>query len=94
MILDPYTRKKINIMVKCYERIRGLREDNDLTQKQVAEKLYLQTTVYQRYERGEREIPLCIAIKLAELYNVSLDYLAGLIETPKKLYEKKQIGEM
>ncbi|MBQ5602039.1 MAG: helix-turn-helix transcriptional regulator [Clostridia bacterium] len=45
------------------------------TQKQIAEILNMQPTVYQRYERGERELPLWAAIKLADYYNVTLDYL-------------------
>ena len=58
-----------------YRRVRDLREDNDKTQKQIAELLNMQLTVYQRYERGERELPLWAAIKLANFYGVSLDYL-------------------
>ena len=60
-----------------YKRIRDLREDNDKTQKDIAILLNMQLTVYQRYERGEREIPLWAAIKLAEFYKVTLDYLVG-----------------
>ncbi len=60
-----------------YRRIRDLREDHDKTQKEIAAYLNMQVTVYQRYERGEREIPLWAAIKLADLYHVSLDYLVG-----------------
>lgn len=58
-----------------YRRVRDLREDNDKTQKQIAEFLNMQLTVYQRYERGERELPLWAAIKLANYYKVTLDYL-------------------
>ena len=58
-----------------YRRIRDLREDNDKTQKEIANLLNMQTTVYQRYERGERELPLWAAIKLADYYRVTLDYL-------------------
>lgn len=61
-----------------YSRIRELREDNDLTQQEVADKLFIQREVYRRYETGTREIPLNIAILIAKLYNVSLDYIAGL----------------
>ena len=61
-----------------YKRIRDLREDADLTQKQIAEKLHMHKTTYTRYESGEREIPLNVAILLAKHYGVSLDYLAGL----------------
>ncbi len=64
-----------------YRRVRDLREDNDKTQKEIASLLNMQLTVYQRYERGERELPLWAAIKLAEYYNVSLDYL---VEREKK----------
>jgi len=60
-----------------YRKIRDLREDHDKTQKEIAQFLNMQTTVYQRYERGEREVPFWVAIKLANYYNVSLDYLAG-----------------
>ena len=60
-----------------YQRIRDLREDKDKTQKEIATYLNMQLTVYQRYERGEREIPLWAAIRLANYYNVSLDYLVG-----------------
>ena len=58
-----------------YRHVRDLREDKDKTQKDIAEYLHMQLTVYQRYERGERELPLWAAIKLANYYGVSLDYL-------------------
>ncbi len=60
-----------------YKRVRDLREDHDKTQKEIAALLNMQPTVYQRYERGERELPLWAAIKLADYYAVSLDYLVG-----------------
>ena len=56
-------------------RIRDLREDHDLTQQTVAEVLMCDQSLYSKYERGERPLPLDLAIKLADLYNVSLDYL-------------------
>lgn len=59
-------------------RIRDLREDNDLTQQKVAEQLRCDRSLYAKYERGERDVPLHIMIKLALLYDTSLDYLAGL----------------
>lgn len=58
-------------------RIRDLREDADLTQKQVAEVLFCDQSLYSKYERGERDLPLKLAIQLADFYHVSLDYLAG-----------------
>ena len=63
--------------MSLYARVRDLREDNDKTQKDIANLLNMQLTVYQRYERGERELPLWAAIKLSDYYNVTLDYLVG-----------------
>lgn len=68
-----------------YQRLRDLREDADQSQSQIAEVLGMKYQQYARYETGEREIPLHHLITLALHYNVSLDYLAGLIETPRKL---------
>jgi transcriptional regulator with XRE-family HTH domain len=69
-------------------RIRDLREDNDLTQKTVAEYLMCDQSLYSKYERMERPLPLDAAVKLAEFYHVSLDYLTGLTNVkapfPKK----------
>ena len=61
-----------------YKRIRDLREDNDLTQKQVATKLKCSQQVYSNYELGQRDIPTDILIALAKLYNVTTDYILGL----------------
>ncbi|MBQ8807886.1 MAG: helix-turn-helix transcriptional regulator [Clostridia bacterium] len=63
--------------MSVYKRVRDLREDKDKTQKDIANMLHMQLTVYQRYERGERELPLWAAIQLSDFYNVSLDYLVG-----------------
>ena len=64
-----------------YYRIKDLREDNDKRQREIAEALGLYTTTYARYERGEQELPLFIAVALAKFYGVSLDYLAGLSDS-------------
>ncbi len=69
-----------------YTRIKDLREDRDISQKDLAEALGLYTTTYARYERGEQEVPFYIAIAIAKYHNVSLDYLAGIVDTPRKLY--------
>ena len=58
-------------------RIRDLREDNDLTQKKVAEYLLCDQSLYSKYERGERAVPLQIIVELADLYQVSINYLVG-----------------
>lgn len=65
-------------------RIRDLREDRDLTQKQIAEYLMCDQSLYSKYERGEREVPLNIIIKLADFYNVNIDYLVGRSSISKR----------
>ena len=66
-----------------YQRIKELRTDADLSQKKIAEIFHMTKTTYARYETGEREIPLNIAILLAKYYGISLDYLSGLTGTRK-----------
>lgn len=68
-----------------YPRLRDLREDKDLTQNQLVEILQMHKTTYTNYEQGKREIPFSLAIRLAQFYNVSLDYIAGLISDPLPL---------
>ena len=63
------------------EKLRGLREDNDLTQTQVAEILGTSQTMYARYERGANEMPLRHLITLCRFYNVSADYLLNTAPT-------------
>ena len=65
-----------------YKRIRDLREDRDMTQRQVAEMLGMSQTGYSKYETGENDIPTTILIKLADYYKTSVDYLLG--RTDKK----------
>lgn len=69
-------------------RIRDLREDNDLSQKSIADYLMCDQSLYSKYERGEREIPLKSVVKLAVFYKTSVDYIVGLtdVSTP---YEKE-----
>lgn len=71
-----------------YRRIRDLREDADLSQRQIAEILHMHKTTYTRYETGEREIPFNIAILIANYYKVSLDYIAGLTDVKEVAYAK------
>lgn len=68
-------------------KIRDLREDRDLTQKQVAEYLLCDQSLYSKYEREERPLPLEYADKLADFYGVSVDYLLGRTSV-KKPYSK------
>ena len=64
----------------CYKRIRELREDGDMTQKQVAEYLGMKQPQYNRYERGFRDIPTDVLIALADLYKTSTDYILGRVD--------------
>lgn len=66
-----------------YQRLRDLREDQDIAQRTVAAILGITTQQYSLYERGDREIPFHHAITLAKFYNVSLDYIAGLTNNKK-----------
>ena len=68
-----------------YQRIRDLREDKDLNQKQIAEILGIKQSDYSKYELGKHMMGIDKYITLAEYYNVSLDYICGLIDTPRKL---------
>jgi transcriptional regulator with XRE-family HTH domain len=69
-----------------YNRLRDMREDNDKNQSQIAELLGMKQQQYARYESGVTEIPLHHLITLAKYYNVSLDYLTGLISAPRDLF--------
>ena len=60
-----------------FQRIQDLRIDNDLTIKELSSILGIHRDVYSRYERGVRDFPIDILIKLAEYYNCSIDYLVG-----------------
>ena len=66
-----------------YRRIRELREDHDLTQRQLAEMLHMPQPQYFRYEQGYRDIPTDILIALANIYQTSTDYILGLTDNPK-----------
>ena len=72
--------------MQFYQRLRDLREDHDKTQAEIAEILQTSQSYYAQYETGKRAFPFDRAIILAEYYNVSLDYLAGLIDRPRKLH--------
>ena len=61
-----------------YPRLRDLREDHDLTQQQVADYLGMKQPQYSRYERGLRDIPTDVLIRLAELYKTTTDYILGV----------------
>lgn len=68
-----------------YRRLRDLREDKDLSQTELVKILGMHKTTYTNYEQGKREIPFELVIKLAKFYNVSIDYIAELVDSPSGL---------
>ena len=73
-----------------YKRIRNLREDKDLTQKQVGQLLNMSQTGYNQYEIGKNDIPTKILIELAKFYNTSVDYILELTDEIKP-YKRKEV---
>lgn len=71
-----------------YQRLKDLREDEDLTQADIADFLNTSREQYSRWERGATEIPMHTAIALARRYKVSMDYLAGLTNNKKGTWVK------
>lgn len=65
-----------------YKRIRDLREDKDLNQTEIAKMLGMSQTGYSKYETGENDIPTAVLIKLANFYNVSVDYILDRTPNP------------
>ena len=72
-------------MSMYYRRLRDLREDHDMTQDDLVAILGMHKTTYTNYEQGKREIPFALVIRLARLYNVSIDYIAELADSPAPL---------
>ena len=71
-------------------RIKDLREDRDLTQKQLAEYLNIKQNTYSQYENGLRQLPLDALVKLAKYYNTSADYILELTNEPKPYPQNKK----
>ena len=78
-------------MSRFLMKLRGLREDNDLTQGQVAAVLGTSQTMYARYERGANEMPLRHLVVLCQFYNVSADYLLGTQPDARKPQKKAAV---
>ena len=70
-------------------RLRDLREDHDMTQTMLAEKLHIRQNTYSQYENGQRQLPIEILIQLAIVYQTSTDYILGLTDNTKP-YPRKQ----
>ena len=73
-----------------YKRIRELREDKDLTQRQLAEVLHMSQPQYFRYEQGYRDIPSDILIALADYYHTSTDFILGRTDNPNPLVRRNR----
>ena len=71
--------------MNVYKRLRDLREEADKSQEEIAKIIGTSQSYYAQYENGKRSIPFERVVLLAEYYNVSLDYIAGLTDTPKPL---------
>ena len=63
-------------------RLRDLREDNDLTQKEIANYLHIRQNTYSQYENGQRQLPIEVLVALARYYNTSTDYILELTNNP------------
>ena len=81
--------KKGEVEMLKLNKIRNLREDNELTQKELSEKLYVSKKTYERYENGERIPPIDFMIRLADFYKVTLDYLCDR-EAPETPQEQRK----
>ncbi|HIW57404.1 MAG TPA: helix-turn-helix domain-containing protein [Firmicutes bacterium] len=79
-------------MENYMKRLRDLREDNDLTQSQVAEYLGTSQTMYARYERGANELPIRHLISLCKLYSVSADEILGLSDPRESKNKRRHSG--
>ena len=65
-------------------KLKDLREDRDIKQKDIAEFLHIKQNTYSQYENGQRQLPIDILIRLAEYYDVSTDYILGLSKEKKR----------
>ena len=74
--------------MKYSQRMRDLREDQDLSQQEIADKLEIDRSYYGKYERGLHPTPIEIIMKLCILYDISADYILGFTNEPKPLPRK------
>ena len=91
--MSPYGILSIEV-VNMYEKIRHFREDKDYTQNDIAKYLQIHQTTYSDYELGNLNIPVSVLVKLAELYETSIDYLAALTDDPRPYPRKKKVKKM
>lgn len=70
-------------------RLKDIREDRDITQRELAEFLHIKQNTYSQYENGQRSLPIEVLIKLAEFFNTSTDYILELTDEVKPYKKKK-----
>ena len=76
--------------MNAYQRLKDVREDHDLKQKEIAELLQIKQSSYSDYENGKNMMGIDKYIKLAKYYDISLDYLCGLIDYPDQISTRKK----
>ena len=69
-------------------RLRDLREDHDLTQTALADRLHIRQNTYSQYENGQRQLPVDVLIQLSKIYKTSTDYILGITDEPKPYPQK------
>ena len=85
-IICKTIRKGDKKIMQYYQRIKDLREDMDVKQSYIAKKLNITQQQYSMYESGKREIPFHKVIEIAKIYQVSIDYIAGLTNSKQKTW--------
>ena len=81
--MSIYPNRYLGVLkLAYYKRLKDLREDNNYTQKQIANLLFTTQPQYYRYESGQRDLPCELIVILAKFYNVSTDYILGLSDNP------------
>ena len=79
--------------MEYWERIKALREDNDITQTNIAKYLNIAQNTYSQYENGKREIPISVLIQICQYYKVSSDYILGLAKKRNNMICRNEIEE-
>lgn len=72
--------------MQYWERIKALREDNDVTQTEIAKYLNIAQNTYSQYENGKRELPISVLIQICQYYKVSADYVLGLSKKKQRVW--------
>lgn len=79
--------------MEIQQRLKDIREDRELSQQEVADYLKIDRKTYCRYEKGHHEIKVDVLVKLAQYYNLSLDYITGITNVPEKLNSSRHLNQ-